>query len=74
MKRFYKTVAAEGRSLRLDDRVLKTPRGAPLDLPTQALAEAIAEEWRRSRRSSARVSPYSGNWVIASNKAEPTAS
>jgi len=46
MKRFYKTVAAEGRSLRLDDRVLKTPRGAPLDLPTQALAEAIAEEWR----------------------------
>jgi chaperone required for assembly of F1-ATPase len=46
MKRSYKTVALGGRSLLLDDRALKTPRGASLDLPTQALAEAIAEEWR----------------------------
>jgi chaperone required for assembly of F1-ATPase len=46
MKRFYKDVAAAGRSILLDGKRLKTPRGAELVLPTSALAEAVAEEWR----------------------------
>jgi chaperone required for assembly of F1-ATPase len=46
MKRFYKDVAVAGRSILLDGKALKTPRGAGLVLPTSALAEAVAEEWR----------------------------
>jgi chaperone required for assembly of F1-ATPase len=47
MKRFYKGVSVgEGNAVLLDGRPLKTPRGGSLDLPSQALAEAIAEEWR----------------------------
>lgn len=50
MKRFYKLATAErageGAVVRLDGRVLKTPAKADLRLPTLALAEAIAEEWR----------------------------
>jgi chaperone required for assembly of F1-ATPase len=46
MKRFYKSVSrSDGNAILLDGRSLKTPRGAPLDLPTRALAEAVAEEW-----------------------------
>ncbi len=48
MKRFYKNVSlGEGNSILLDGRTLKTPRGEPLGLPKRALAEAIAEEWRK---------------------------
>lgn len=32
--------------MRLDDKPVRTPAGASLLLPTRALAEAIAEEWR----------------------------
>ena len=46
MKRFYKDVAVAECSILLDGKTLKTPRGALLVLPAQALAEAIAEEWR----------------------------
>ena len=50
MKRFYKLATAErageGALVRLDGRVLKTPARAELRLPTLALAEAIAGEWR----------------------------
>ena len=47
MKRFYKDVAvAEGVTL-LDGRPIKTPARATLLAPFPALAEAIAEEWRR---------------------------
>ncbi|MCU0893574.1 MAG: ATPase [Rhodospirillales bacterium] len=55
-KRFYKTAAAsladgdeEGSGYRvsLDGRPIRTPGGRPLILPTQAVAEAIAEEWER---------------------------
>jgi chaperone required for assembly of F1-ATPase len=49
MKRFYKQVST-GESgvafqVLLDGRSLKTPSGAQLNLPTRALADAIAEEW-----------------------------
>jgi chaperone required for assembly of F1-ATPase len=50
MKRFYEhvTVVAEGEGfgVRLDDKPLRTPAKAALVLPSRALAEAIAAEWR----------------------------
>jgi chaperone required for assembly of F1-ATPase len=50
-KRFYKEVAlkdeGEGRaSLLLDGKPVRTPGKAPLALPSRALAEAVADEWR----------------------------
>lgn len=49
MKRVYKTVAVAevhgGWEVRLDGRPLRTPGRAPMTLPRQALAEAIAAEW-----------------------------
>jgi chaperone required for assembly of F1-ATPase len=49
-KRFYRAAKAEaapdGHAIRLDDRLLKSPGGNPFLLPTAALADAIAEEWR----------------------------
>ncbi len=48
-KRFYKTVGvadtADGWQVQLDGRGVKTPKRAPLVLPTEPLAEAIAAEW-----------------------------
>lgn len=48
-KRFYKSAAAgpldEGFGVLLDARPLRTPAGARLIAPTQALASLIAEEW-----------------------------
>ncbi len=49
-KRFYQDVATadEGAevALLLDGKPVRTPGKAPVRLPTRALAEAIAEEWR----------------------------
>ncbi len=36
---------AAGVAVRLDDRPVRTPAKAPLELPTLALAEAVAAEW-----------------------------
>ena len=51
MKRFWKEVTVEredgGWEIRLDGRPVRTPARAPLKVPSQQLAEAIAEEWRR---------------------------
>lgn len=48
-RRFYKAVevaAVEGgHAVRLDGRSPKSPAGAPLVLPTQALAQLVADEW-----------------------------
>ncbi len=50
MKRFYKDVsfapAGKGFQLLLDGKPVRTPRGNPLTVPAQALADAIAQEWR----------------------------
>lgn len=46
MKRFWTDVAIEGREVRLDGRPVRTPGRTPLVPPTDALAEAIAREWR----------------------------
>jgi chaperone required for assembly of F1-ATPase len=49
-KRFYERVETEdeagGVSLRLDGKPVRTPGKAELVLPTKALAEAVADEWR----------------------------
>jgi chaperone required for assembly of F1-ATPase len=50
VKRFWKEVAVEpegeGLAILLDGRPVKTPARATLAVPTEALAEAVAEEWR----------------------------
>ena len=50
MKRFWKDVSIEkdcdGWGIRLDGRAVRTPARAPLIVPTEALADAIAKEWR----------------------------
>lgn len=50
MKRFYEQVgvagAAGGWTVMLDGRPVNTPARQKLVLPTQALAEAVAEEWQ----------------------------
>jgi chaperone required for assembly of F1-ATPase len=50
VKRFWKEVAVVGEqggfAILLDGRAVKTPARAPLSVPAEALAEAIAEEWR----------------------------
>jgi len=47
MKRFWKDVTVDvDLGVRLDDRPVRTPGRAPLILPTVAVAEAVAEEWR----------------------------
>lgn len=50
MKRFWKSVAVvagdDGHTVHLDDKPIRTPGRAPLVLPTHALAEGVAQEWR----------------------------
>lgn len=47
MRRFWKAVSVDAeRGVRLDGKPLRTPGRAALLLPTDALAEAVAAEWR----------------------------
>ncbi|MGP1397738.1 MAG: ATP12 family chaperone protein [Inquilinaceae bacterium] len=50
MRRFYKIVEVapqkESFSIRLDGKPIRTPAKAPLLVPTRALANAVADEWR----------------------------
>ena len=47
MKRFWKHVTVDAeRGVRLDERPVRTPGRVPLLLPTDILAEAVADEWR----------------------------
>ena len=46
MKRFWTEVGVDAREVRLDGRPVRTPGRVPLVLPTDALAEAVAGEWR----------------------------
>lgn len=48
MKRFYKEAAVESsgtHGILLDGRPVRTPARVPLQLPTRALADAVAAEW-----------------------------
>jgi chaperone required for assembly of F1-ATPase len=51
VKRFWKEVTLEpeagGWGIRLDGRAVKTPAQAPLVVPSELLADAIASEWRQ---------------------------
>lgn len=65
MKRFWTSVAVaaegEGHGIRLDGRPLRTPARAPLWVPTPALAEEIAAEWRSAgERVDPRAMPLTG--------------
>jgi len=50
VKRFWKQVSTlaegDGWAIRLDERAIRTPARSPLVVPSEALAAAIAEEWR----------------------------
>lgn len=47
MKRFWTDVSVDAdRVVRLDDRPVRTPGRNPLALPSDALADAVADEWR----------------------------
>jgi chaperone required for assembly of F1-ATPase len=52
VKRFWKEVSVEpegeGWTVILDGRPLKTPARSALSVPTQRLAEAVADEWRQA--------------------------
>lgn len=50
MKRFYKSVGIDavegGHTVLLDGRPVRTPNRQSLAIPSRAIAEAVAEEWR----------------------------
>lgn len=46
MKRFWSDVSSAGGAIALDGKPVRTPGRAPLALPTQPLADAVAGEWR----------------------------
>jgi chaperone required for assembly of F1-ATPase len=46
VKRFWNEVAVQDGAILLDGRMVKTPARAALTLPTAALADAVAAEWR----------------------------
>lgn len=73
MKRFWKTVSVEpGNSLALDGRPVRTPGRALLAVPTPALAEAIAEEWRAVEGDiDPRAMPLTGLANAAIDRIEP---
>jgi len=76
VKRFYKEAAAvaanQGWSIELDGRPIKTPARQPLAVPTRALAEAIAEEWRAQGDSiDPRTMPLTGLANAAIDRVAP---
>lgn len=76
MKRFWKDVATErekgGWTIRLDERPMKTPARVSLIVPSQALAHAIAEEWRSSGETiDPRVMPLTGLANAAIDRVAP---
>ncbi|WP_343528607.1 ATP12 family protein [Sphingomonas sp.] len=76
MKRFWTEVMVDdARVVRLDDRPVRTPGRTPLALPTPALAEAVAEEWRSVGETlDPRAMPLTGlaNAAIDRIAADPT--
>jgi len=65
VKRFWKAASAEraddGWTITLDGRPVRTPARAPLVVPTQELAQAIADEWNAvSDQVDPRAMPLTG--------------
>jgi chaperone required for assembly of F1-ATPase len=76
VKRFWKDVAVEpeegGWGIRLDGRPVKTPARAALVVPTEVLAEAIADEWRSVGDTvDPRAMPLTGLANAAIDRVEP---
>ena len=61
VRRFYKEVAAADGKIRLDGRPVRTPARNVLVLPSEGLAQAVAEEWRaQDDRVDPRTMPLTG--------------
>ena len=65
MRRFYKHAVARpgeaGHHILLDERPVKTPARQPLAVPSERLAQAIAEEWEaQGEKIDARSMPLTG--------------
>jgi chaperone required for assembly of F1-ATPase len=74
VKRFYKEVTAVDGAILLDGRPVRTPARARLVLPTAALAEAIAAEWRAQGETiDPRAMPLTGLANAAIDRAAPDA-
>jgi chaperone required for assembly of F1-ATPase len=72
VKRFYKEVEVAGGEVRLDGRSIKTPARRRLALPTEPLAQAVAEEWRaQGERVDPRSMPLTGLANAAIDRVEP---
>ena len=75
MKRFWKdaeVVEDSGFGIALDGRRVKTPARADLAVPTRALAEAMAGEWREAGEAiDPRVMPLTGLANAAIDRVEP---
>lgn len=73
MKRFWKTVAVnDSGGIELDGRPVRTPARALLTLPTAALAEAVAEEWRgQGEEVDPRTMPLTGLANAAIDRVTP---
>ena len=69
-KRFWKSASvvdgASGFGVLLDDRPLRTPAKAPLEVPSRALADAIAAEWDAQCEA---IEPESLGFTRAANTA-----
>lgn len=69
-KRFWKAAEAvpegAGFAVHLDGRAVKTPAKAPLILPTEALARAVAAEWQAQDE---RIDPLSMPFTRSANSA-----
>ena len=72
MRRFYKEVAIVDGAILLDGRPVKTPARASLALPTPALAEAVAQEWRmQGEEIDPRTMPLTGLSNAAIDRVAP---
>jgi len=76
MKRFWRKVAVvpadASWAIQLDERPVRTPARALLTVPTQALAEAIAEEWRSvDKEIDPRAMPLTGLANAAVDRVAP---
>jgi chaperone required for assembly of F1-ATPase len=65
MKRFWKSVDAAredgGWAIRLDERPVRTPARLPMKVPSEALAKAVAAEWRATAEDvNPRAMPLTG--------------
>lgn len=72
MKSFYREVTVVDGAILLDSRPVKTPARASLTLPSSALADAVAGEWRaQGDRIDPRTMPLTGMSNAAIDRISP---